>query len=510
MKVKIPKLNPFKFRNHRLIPNFDSSLNIPASLSMSAVNKLVKDRHCVASNESSKGLKVRLNQSSITFNKSEYPGPLTTNKFPTAQFTLDGDLLNVREQVPNLSFIVIMSTDLPAGDSIEELQSWMSDSDQKVALTSDYLKGPIDDYVVDLNVNEVYGKNVDSAPGKFYSSWNQYYLVVVAFYASNESMSSDDILFSWSSCSINQVGSTWNVVGSKFGNYWVASNLNANGVVFQTVWTDGINTYGFDTNGNSLLINPVTLEVTNVDWGIQVSIVGDYVFTDGSDIYTVSGNTMYKLNSSKTGWDIIPNWHWEGDDDDYAHQDRIPYLWMDFDGDIYCSRSGEVTYKLDKSTFTFNIIEFNLNGLDLSGKKVWTDGTNIYAGTASPNDSSPYNYVFNKADMEWTSVDLFNGNPQLDQPINGEGVWTDGTNIYAINYPSSGVSDVYLKFDSDAFSVSPFTGSPYPSDIFSIGCNSSCSLRCRTFTLLNSPDPTNQNHTIMSGGGHFKLAKVSE
>ena len=514
MKVKIPKLNPFKFRNHRLIPNFDFSLNIPDSLSRSAVDKLIRDRHCLISNESSKGIKVILSQSSVTFNKAEYPGPMTANKFPTAQFTLDGKLINLRETygenfIPN----VIISTDLPTGDSMEELQSWIESGD-KIVIYDSYLKGPINDYVIDLNLTEYYSKSFDT--GNSISSLSQYYLVVLASYMGEDATSEEDLIVGWSACSINQVGSTWNLIGTEFGNYWVASNLNASGVVFQTTWTDGVNTYSLsDTSGHSNLINPVTLELSDVDWGIQDSIVGDYVFTDGSDIYLVSGNSMYKLNNSKTGWDSISNWHWEGDLGDLglAHQERIPMLWMDSDGDIYCSlpeSSGGVSYKLDKSTFNFNIVEFTLNGLDLSGAMVWTDGTNIYAGNASSSDSDPHNYIFNKANMEWTSIDLFNGNSELDQPIDAIYTWTDGTNIYAPNRLGSGVEDSYIKFDSGAFSVIPFTGVTNPYDVFSVGCNSSCSCRCRTFTLLNRPDPTNQIHSILSGGGNFKLAKVSE
>ena len=95
------------------------------------------------------------------------------------------------------------------------------------------------------------------------------------------------------------------------------------------------------------------------------------------------------------------------------------YIWTDGNNIYYSFDLGQ--YVLDKSTSTWN--KKTWNGLEsFYGCYIWTDGDNIYYSSARNQ------YVLDKSTSTWNTK-TWNGLTKFD----GFNIWSDGNNIYYLN-----------------------------------------------------------------------------
>ncbi len=156
-------------------------------------------------------------------------------------------------------------------------------------------------------------------------------------------------------------------------------------------------------------------------WNGLTEFFGDYVWTDGQNVYYSFGPEQYVLNKETSTWEE-KNW-----------SEYIPNLsgidmWTDgqnlygVDGYIFDNKLCYNHYVLNKSTSTWEQTVFY--GLDnassFSGINIWTDGQNVYY-SYGPSEQ----YVLNKETSTWEAK-IWNGFTDFA----GSDVWTDGQNIY--------------------------------------------------------------------------------
>ena len=115
-------------------------------------------------------------------------------------------------------------------------------------------------------------------------------------------------------------------------------------------------------------------------WTGLTSFNGEYVWTDGTDIYYSSNTSQCKLDKSTYTWSAMT---WTG-------LTNVLGGWIWTDGtDIYYSLSSN-QYILDKSTHTWSAMTWT--GLtSFNATNIWTDGTDIYYS------SSTNQYVLDKS-----------------------------------------------------------------------------------------------------------------
>ena len=115
---------------------------------------------------------------------------------------------------------------------------------------------------------------------------------------------------------------------------WTVIEFNIN-VLGSEVWTDGVNIYysygslqyKFDKNSNTWI---------EQNWNVSISY-GSSIWTYNNEIYYSFGNSQYKLNKSNNTWlEIV----WQG-----ADSLRGDYIWTDGD-QVYCSNSSTYQYQL--------------------------------------------------------------------------------------------------------------------------------------------------------------------
>ena len=112
------------------------------------------------------------------------------------------------------------------------------------------------------------------------------------------------------------------------------------------------------------------------------------------------------------------------------------YIWTDGDN-IYYSYTGN-QYVLNKSTSTWTEkIWTGLTNFEADG--IWTDGDNIYYNSGGSSDD----YMLDKTTSTW-STKSWTGIPST---VYGRDFWTDGDNIYL----SSGSSQYYLPITRKSF-----------------------------------------------------------
>ena len=170
----------------------------------------------------------------------------------------------------------------------------------------------------------------------------------------------------------------------------------------------------FDDNGGSSIHVTPKWELTTLSaktWSGLTNFDGNYVWTDGINIYYSYKSNQYVLNGDT--WETKT---WNGFSNIYGHS-----VWTD-GTNIYYS-SGSDQYVLNGDTWETK----TWNGFsNIYGQAIWTDGTNIYYSSGSNQ------YVLNGDTWEtktWNGV----------SDIYGQAIWTDGTNCYySYSYDSNG------------------------------------------------------------------------
>lgn len=141
------------------------------------------------------------------------------------------------------------------------------------------------------------------------------------------------------------------------------------------------------------------------------NIKGDYIWTDGTDIYYSYNGTHLVLNKSNNTW-VTKTWNIGDNTNFWGNR-----VWTN-GTDIYFSRDGD--YKLNKSTGDWDSITFSLS--IVSGEFVWYDGDHIYYSQGiSQREFDKINETW--VNKTWTAL------PSINR-FNGNDIWSLGEDFY--------------------------------------------------------------------------------
>jgi len=214
-----------------------------------------------------------------------------------------------------------------------------------------------------------------------------------------------------------------------------------------------MNFYGYDiVNFREKTIlwlsGPQILDKSNLKWysalgegassGGNSDGVGKYIWTDGNDYYlsyyqyTLGVNV--KLDSEYSSQEMS----WEQLIDGKK-------VWSDGTNIYYSEATWKVKkhYVFNKETQTWIDKVWNYNLID--GEYIWSDGTNIYYSEGSSN----YQYVLDKTTGSWSKVTWTGLNN-----LYGNNIWSDGENIYY----SNGSEQYVLDKTTNSWVLKTWTG----------------------------------------------------
>ena len=198
----------------------------------------------------------------------------------------------------------------------------------------------------------------------------------------------------------------------KFSSGWDFNKKLWNGLTEfygQYVWTDGKNIY-YSLKDKQYRFDKVELKWKPKPWNGLTNFNGNTIWTDGNNIYYDSGDKHYELKNDDT---------WEPKTWNRSITDGS-MVWTD-GNNIYYSR-GTVHYQLDKLKSEWGPKPWN--GLtELYGNYIWTDGENIYYSSKDIHSNFSHYELKDNDTWEpktWEGLTKFTG----------DNVWTDGENIY--------------------------------------------------------------------------------
>ena len=148
-------------------------------------------------------------------------------------------------------------------------------------------------------------------------------------------------------------------------------------------------------------------------WSGLTDFNGEYVWTDGTDVYYSYSGNQYVLNKTTGEW-VSKTW--------YGYTTTIGNrIWVSVNNNVYYSEASD-QYKLNRETDTWEAV--NWNGQDyFYGENVWTDGVNNYV-------SSGYeSYILDESTLTWSSISW----EDFPGMMFGNNVWNDGSNTYYSN-----------------------------------------------------------------------------
>ena len=178
--------------------------------------------------------------------------------------------------------------------------------------------------------------------------------------------------------------------------------------------TDSGNWNEVGTGGSQTLTGLDDVDINLIEWDTKTwtgltNFEGDYIWSDGDNIYYSYSSNQYVLNKSTLTWSIKT---WNGLTNIYGN-----HIWTDGEN-IYYSYGSSNQYVLDKSTSTWSPKEWT--GLtNYIGDYIWTDGENIYYSGVSDQ------YILDKSTSTWLPK-TWTGLTNFDSFY----IWTDGNNIY--------------------------------------------------------------------------------
>lgn len=174
----------------------------------------------------------------------------------------------------------------------------------------------------------------------------------------------------------------------------------------------------------------------------DVIVSGDYVWTDGQDVYYSNSSTQLVLNQETFTWEektwIFP--------DDVKVFSAIQ-IWTDGENIYYSSSSFDLV--LDKETSTWLKKEWKFIGeeIKLQGYRIWSCADYVFYSNGETSQ-----YVLDKATDTWHSFAWSGFNN-----IFASGIWTDGENTYY----SQSISQYVLDLETFTWVESSFIGMPY-------------------------------------------------
>lgn len=174
------------------------------------------------------------------------------------------------------------------------------------------------------------------------------------------------------------------------------------------VWSDGVNTY-YSTGGSKgntqLIFNSETLSWESITWNGLSLILGERIVTINNNYYFCSSDGYcYVLDSQTKTWTSVAYW---------GSDFLLGYVWSD--GNNYYYSHAYNQYILDIDTFTWEPFTWNIDAI--IGLNVWSDGKNYYIDDE---------YILDIETQTWEEI-TWNGDFVAHD---GKRVWTDGVNIY--------------------------------------------------------------------------------
>ena len=228
------------------------------------------------------------------------------------------------------------------------------------------------------------------------------------------------------------------------------------------IWTDGENIY-YSDGSTQYILDKSTSTWSTKSWTGLTSFYGGHIWTDGENIYYSNGSTQYILDKSTSTWTTKS---WTG-----LTVFNGNNIWTDGENIYY--NSGSTQYVLDKSTSTWSAKSWTgLTSTGFNGGAIWTDGENIYYSDGSTQ------YILDKSTSTW-STKSWTGLTNF----NRSGIWTDGENIYF----SSTTNHYALNKSTSTWVTKSWTGltSFYGFQIWTDGKNIYCSGSSNQYVLTN-------------------------
>ena len=221
----------------------------------------------------------------------------------------------------------------------------------------------------------------------------------------------------------NSISSQFDRVQKK----WVNKTWNITNFEGKNVWHMGGCTYltGYEWGTT----NPINYVLVDGEW--QTLYVNNVSYIEGSSVWSTQNNTYYSGGSSGSQYQIVQ--------DDYDTISLYPKTWNNFanitgeyvwtDGkDVYYSAYNQ-QYVLDTTTDTWTAKTWTALGSISSGfygDKIWTDGENIYC---SPSSATGEHFILEVSTSTWRQS-AFYGYAYFD----ASAIWTDGEEIYNNGY----------------------------------------------------------------------------
>lgn len=193
------------------------------------------------------------------------------------------------------------------------------------------------------------------------------------------------------------------------------------------IWTDGVDIYFTFGEFNNKKLDKTTMTWKPISWGNSDDLPywGSYMWSDGTDIYYNDEHhpKSLKLDRETNSWKSVS----------WGFNFRGDYVWTD-GTKTYLSYGSQ--YELNTDTMTWDSMTWQTDTgetLHIVGRDVWSDGQNIYYASFKLNDDTGI----------WEKVDW-------DSTPSGSSVWSDGTNFYSGNSRKINV-DTYTSEDFDGF-----------------------------------------------------------
>lgn len=192
------------------------------------------------------------------------------------------------------------------------------------------------------------------------------------------------------------------------------------------------------SGGSQTLAGLDDVDINLIEWDTKTwtgltNFEGNYIWSDGENVYYSYSSNQYVLNKSTSTWSIKT---WNGLTNIYGN-----HIWTDGEN-IYYSYGSSNQYVLDKSTSTWSPKTWT--GLtNYIGDYIWTDGENIYYSSVSDQ------YILDKSTSTW-SPKIWSGLTNFYGP----GIWSDGDNIYY----SVGSNQYVLDKSTSTWSPKTWTG----------------------------------------------------
>ena len=206
----------------------------------------------------------------------------------------------------------------------------------------------------------------------------------------------------------------------------------------QYVWSDGTDIYYSDWSAQYVLNGNTWVAKT---WNGLTTFYGKYIWTDGTNIYYSNNAEQYVLNGNT--W-VVKTWGgltsilgsdiWTDGTNIYYSYYTEQYV---LNGNTWEVKTWEAQVQVTMTTFT-----------QFYGRNIWTDGTNIY-----------YSLTANQKVLKngiWETK-KYNGNYGK---VEGSTIWSDGVNIYC---DTNGSTTPLQILNGDTWEDKSFNGISQPS-----------------------------------------------